>query len=200
MLAAALAACTGGGTTGQPTASPETQATGSPAEPVGDWWAGEIHAVSTLESEDGSTTCTEIWDVDLDLYDNKGQVTGSGNGDLIAARQCQSDDPTVDFKDQAKHFEFNIRGELAKEQFAIQLILTRSNGDFLGGLNQSLFYQGGGEQPRTLEVPVTQRGVVEVKLVIKGGGAFSAFFDRSTPPATTRATRSLTSTATADTS
>jgi hypothetical protein len=166
LLAAVLASCTGGGTTGEPTASPETQATGSPMEPVGAWWAGEIHAESTLESP--STTCTEVWDIDLDLYDNKGQVTGSGNGDLIAARQCQSDDPAVDFKAQAKHFEFNVRGELTKEQFAIQLILTRSNGDFLGGLNQSLFYQGGGEQPRTLEVPVTQRGVVEVKLVIEG--------------------------------
>jgi hypothetical protein len=168
VLAAALTACTGGGTTGEPTASPETAAAESPTEPVGAWWAGEIHAVSTLESQDESTTCTEVWDIDLDLYDNKGQVTGSGNGDLIAARTCQSDDPAVDFKAQAKHFEFNVRGELAKKGFAIQLILTRSNGEFLGGLNQSLFYQGGGEQPRTLEVPVTQRGVVEVKLVIKG--------------------------------
>lgn len=167
LLATALAGCTGGGTTSEPTASPETQVTGSPAEPIGAWWAGEIHAVSTLESEDGSTTCTEIWDVDMDLYDNKGQVTGSGNGDLIAARQCQSDDPAVDFKAQAKHFEFNLRGELAKEGFTIQLILTRGDGEFLGGLNRSLLYQGG-QQPRSLEVPITQPGVAQVNLVIEG--------------------------------
>ena len=166
MLAAVLASCTGG-TTGQPAPSPETQAAGSPLPPVGDWWAGEINAVSTFESSDGSTTCTEVWDVDMNLYDNQGQVTGSGDGDLLAQRKCGSDDPAVDFKSQAKHFEFNLQGELAKQAFTIRLIVTSSNGDFLGRLDQSLFYRGTDQQPRSLRVPITQPGVAQARLTIE---------------------------------
>jgi hypothetical protein len=166
LVAMVLASCTGG-TTGEPAPSPETQAAGSPLPPVGNWWAGEINAVSTLESPDGSTTCTEVWDVDMDLYDNKGQVTGSGNGDLLAQRACRSDDPDFDVKSQAEHFDFNLRGKFANKRFTIQLIVTSSNGDFLGRLDQSLFYQGGDQQPRSLEVPVTQPGVAQAKLAIQ---------------------------------
>jgi hypothetical protein len=166
MLAVVLASCTEG-TTGQPASSPETQATGSPLPPVGNWWAGEINAVSTFESPDGSTTCTEVWDVDMDLYDNNGQVTGTGDGDLLAQRQCGSDDPAVDVKSQAKHFEFNLRGELAKQAFTIQLIVTSSDGEFLGRLDQSLFYRGTDQQPRSLEVPITQPGVAQARLAIE---------------------------------
>jgi hypothetical protein len=165
LVAVVLASCTGG-TTGEPAPSPETQAAGSPLPPVGNWWAGEINAVSTLESPDGSTMCTEVWDVDMDLYDNKGQVTGSGNGDLLAQRACRSDDPDFDVKSQAEHFDFNLRGKLANNRFTIQLIVTSSNGDFLGRLDQSLFYQGGDQQPRSLEVPVTQPGVAQARLAI----------------------------------
>jgi hypothetical protein len=166
LVAVVLASCTGG-TTGEPAPSPETQAAGSPLPPVGNWWAGEINAVSTLESPDGSTTCTEVWDVDMDLYDNKGQVTGSGNGDLLAQRACRSDDPDFDLKSQAEHFDFNLRGKFANKRFTIQLIVTSSNGDFLGRLDQSLFYQGGDQQPRSLEVPVTQPGVAQARLAIE---------------------------------
>src|ERR671919_255273 len=123
LLTVALASCTGGGTTGEPSASPQGTATGSPL-PVGNWWAGEIHAVSTFESSDGSTTCTEVWDVDMDLYDNNGQVTGSGNGDLLAQRACRSDDPDFDVKSQAEHFDFNLRGKFSNKRFTIQLIVT----------------------------------------------------------------------------
>jgi hypothetical protein len=166
LLTVALASCTGGGTTSEPSASPQATATGSPV-PVGNWWAGEIHAMSTFESSEGSTTCTEVWDVDLDLYDNKGQVTGNGNGNLLAQRNCESSDPAVDIKDQAKGFKFNVQGELAKKAFTIRLIVTSSNGEFLGRLDQSLFYQGGEQQPRSLEIPITQPGIAEGKLQIE---------------------------------
>jgi hypothetical protein len=167
LLAVGLASCTGGGTIGQPSASPQATATGSPL-PVGNWWAGEIHAVSSFESSDGSTTCTEVWDLDMDLYDNKGQVTGSGNGDLLAQRNCESSDPAVDIKGQAEHFDFNLRGELAKQAFTIQLIVTSSNGEFLGRLDQSLFYRGTDQQPRSLAIPITQPGVAQARLAIEG--------------------------------
>jgi hypothetical protein len=168
LVAIALASsCTGGGTTGQPSASPQKEATGSPLPPVGDWWAGEITAVSTFESPDGSTTCTEVWDVDMDLYDNKGQVTGNGNGDLLAQRACRSDDPDFDVKSQAEHFDFNLRGKFSNKRFTIQLIVTSSNGDFLGRLDQSLFYQGTDQQPRSLAIPITQPGVAQARLQIE---------------------------------
>jgi len=165
MLVVATAACSGEGTD-QPAPSPDAPAT-SPLPPVGNWWAGEITAVSTLESPDGSTTCTEVWDVDMDLYDNKGQVTGSGDGDLLAQRACRSDDPDFDVKSQAEHFDFNLRGKFSNKRFTIQLIVTSSNGDFLGRLDQSLFYQGTDQQPRSLAIPITQPGVAQARLQIE---------------------------------